>query len=181
MTPTLNFPDEVPCLLGERVFLRELREDDIPAWFARASDPESAALAGDPIPASMEVGARWLARNREQFLQRRGIRWAIVPTGTTESIGTVGVTISSASERRAELGFVVGRGHWGRGFGTAASTLALHYGFHALGLAEVCAEVLQRNAASRRVLEKLGFQWVRDVVGDDLEACCLYSLRGPAG
>src|SRR4051795_7600734 len=42
MFQTLHFPDAVPTLFGDMVFLRELTEDDVPAWFERASDPESA-------------------------------------------------------------------------------------------------------------------------------------------
>jgi [ribosomal protein S5]-alanine N-acetyltransferase len=54
---TLNFPNTVPDLFAETMHLRELTEDDIPAWFARAIDVESADLAGDPIPGSIEMGA----------------------------------------------------------------------------------------------------------------------------
>lgn len=33
MTSILNFPHALPRLTGEPVYLRELTEDDIPAWF----------------------------------------------------------------------------------------------------------------------------------------------------
>ena len=67
MSQTLHFPDAVPTLFGDMVYLRELTEDDVPAWFERASDPESAVLAGDPIPESVEMGVHWLQRHRERF------------------------------------------------------------------------------------------------------------------
>ena len=54
MSQTLLFPDAVPALFSDMLYLRELMEDDVPAWFERASDPESAVLAGDPIPESIE-------------------------------------------------------------------------------------------------------------------------------
>ena len=50
MSQTLHFPDAVPALFTKMLYLRELTEHDVPAWFERASDPESAVLAGDPIP-----------------------------------------------------------------------------------------------------------------------------------
>ena len=183
MTQTLNFPAAVPGLRGEIVSLRKLAEDDIPAWFERASDPESAGLAGDPIPESIELGFTWLTRHRERFSQQAGIRWAIVPKGSTGSVGTVGFSITSTEARIAEIGFVVGRAYWGRGFCTAAVKLAIGYGFHVLGLAEVRAEVLPRNLASRRVLDKMGFRIERDVaghslLGSDSEDCYLYVLQG---
>jgi RimJ/RimL family protein N-acetyltransferase len=81
MSQTLNFPDEVPEFFGDTIFLREITEGDIPAWFERASDRESAVLAGDPIPESIEMGFQWLHRHPERFRQQTGIRWAIVPKG----------------------------------------------------------------------------------------------------
>src|SRR6266487_2483803 len=129
MSQTLHFPDAVPTLFGDTVYLRELTEDDVPAWFARASDPESAVLAGDPIPASVEMGVHWLQRHRERFRQHTGIRWAIVPRGSTESVGTIGLAITSKEERIAELGIVIGRASWGKGIGTSAAQLVTGYGF----------------------------------------------------
>ena len=111
MSQTLHFPDAVPTLFGDMVYLRELTEDDIPAWFERASDPESAVLAGDPIRESVEMGVHWLQRHRERFRQQAGIRWAIVPKGSTDSVGTIGLAITSKEQRRAELGIVVGRAY----------------------------------------------------------------------
>jgi ribosomal-protein-alanine N-acetyltransferase len=184
MSQTLHFPTAVPRLHGATVSLRELTEDDIPAWFVRASDAESADLAGDPIPESVEHGYAWLRRHRERFRQQLGIRWAIVPTGAPESVGTIGFTITSQAERTCELGYVVGRAHWGRGLCTAAAALILDYGFSELGVALVRAEVLHRNGASRRVLEKLGFRIERDVPGDpqaggESEDCYIYVLPNP--
>jgi ribosomal-protein-alanine N-acetyltransferase len=181
MSQTLFFPDAVPTLFGDIVYLRELTEDDVPAWFERASDRESAVLAGDPVPESIEMGFHWLQRHRERFRQQASIRWAIVPTGSTDSVGTVGLTITSKAERRAELGIVIGRAYWGKGIGTSAAHLATDYAFRTLGLAEIQAEVLQRNLASRRLLEKVGFQLLRSIPGDphsdtDFEDCYLYIL-----
>lgn len=181
MSQTLHFPDAVPTLLGDMVYLRELTEDDVPAWFERASDAESAVLAGDPIPESIEMGARWLQRHRERFRQQAAIRWAIVPTGSADSVGTIGLTIASKEQRVAELGIVIGRACWGKGIGTSAARMVTDYGFSTLGLAEIQAELLQRNHASRRMLEKVGFQLLRSIPGDphsdtDAEDCFLFVL-----
>jgi [ribosomal protein S5]-alanine N-acetyltransferase len=181
MPQTLHFPDAVPTLFGDLVYLRELTEDDVPAWFERASDPESAVLAGDPIPASVDMGVHWLRRHRERFRQHAGIRWAIVPKGSTESVGTIGLAITSKEQRRAELGIVIGRAYWGKGIGTSAAHLVTSFAFSTLGLAEIQAEVLQRNLASRRLLEKVGFQLLHSIPGDphsdtDIQDCFLFVL-----
>jgi ribosomal-protein-alanine N-acetyltransferase len=181
MSQTLHFPDAVPALFGDMLYLREITEDDVPAWFERASDPESAVLAGDPIPESVEMGFQWLQRHRERFRQQASIRWAIVEKGSTDSVGTIGLAITSREKRIAELGIVIGRTYWGKGIGTSAAHLVTGYAFSTLGLAEIQAEVLQRNLASRRLLEKVGFHLLRTIPGDphsdtDFEDCFLFVL-----
>jgi [ribosomal protein S5]-alanine N-acetyltransferase len=183
MSQTLHFPDAVPVLSSDMLYLRELAEDDVPAWFERASDAESAVLAGDPIPESVEMGFQWLQRHRERFRQQAGIRWAIVPEGSTDSVGTIGLDITSREKRIAELGIVIGRAYWGKGIGTSAARLVTGYAFSTLGLAEIQAEALQRNLASRRLLERVGFHLLRTIPGDphsetDFEDLCLFVLPG---
>jgi len=184
MSQILRFPDAVPRLHGHLVALRAVTEDDIPAWFERATDAESADLAGDPIPNALEQGFELLQRGRERFREQKGIRWAIVPTGSTASVGSISFVITSKEERTSDIGFVIGRRHWGRGLCTAAGELVLDYGFRELGLSAVRAEALRRNSASRRVLEKLGFEIEREVPGDpngggESEDCYIYMLLNP--
>ena len=182
--PSLRFPASVPTLTGDAVTLRALHEDDIPAWFERATDEESADLAGDPVPESIASGAAWLQRQRDVFDRGAGIRWAIVPAGSSASIGTVALTLSAGADCTAELGIVVARAHWQMGLGTAAARMALSYGFRELGLEEVRAEVLQRNPVSIRMLEKLGFRLVRVLAptAAEPEVMCLYArLADEAG
>jgi ribosomal-protein-alanine N-acetyltransferase len=182
MSLALRFPDTVPEFRGETVYLREITERDVPAWYERASDPESSMLSGDPIPESPQMGVPWLQHHRERFRQQTGIRWAIVPKGSAVSVGTIGLTITSKEERSAELGIVIGRSHWGQGIGTSAARLVLRYAFDTLGLAEIRAEVLQSNVASRRVLEKLGFHFLQTIPGElqsdhGSQDCFLYALQ----
>jgi ribosomal-protein-alanine N-acetyltransferase len=185
MPQLLNFPDSVPVLNGELVYLRELDQSDIPAWFARATDIESADLAGDPVPDSIALGSQWLDRHKDRFHRHAAIRWAIVPRGSTESIGTVGLAITSEERGAANLQIVVGRAYWNKGIGTSAAQLVKSYAFDSLGLVELNAEVLQRNLASVRLLEKVGFHLLRAVPGDpqsgsDTQDCFIYVLPRPS-
>lgn len=179
MAEHLRFPASVPTLHGELLYLRELTEEDIPPWFARATDAESASLAGDPIPESIEAGTSWLAVHRARFADQAGIRWAVVPNGESASIGTIGLNIASRPDRTAELGYVIGRAHWGKGFCSEATRLVTAFAFEEMGLREVRGEVLQRNHASIRVLEKTGFQRERAFTASDGEDCYIYVLDAP--
>jgi len=180
---TLDFPDRFPELRGDAVRLRELTEADVPAWFERASDPESSALSGDPVPESIETCFEWLQLHRQRFRERKGIRWAIVPDGMSSSVGSIGVSLASGEPGIADIGAVIGRAHWHSGIGTAAARRVIAYAFDSLGVTDIRADLLQTNLASKRVLEKLGFKLEREIPDyrhsdtGNAEAGYLYVLR----
>lgn len=173
-----SFPQAIPVLKDQRVLLRPLTEADIPAWFARATDAESADLAGDPVPGSIDEGMRWLQVARDRFAAQSGLRWAIAPHGEPSSVGTVGLLAKSEAE--VELGVVIARAWWSQGIGTAAVGLAVEYAFKHLSVRELRAHVLERNPASIRLLEKVGFIRCGVVPPTDAEPeeLLLYCLRG---
>ena len=153
----LRIPDAHPQLCGGGLLLRELAPEDLDAWFARLSDPETAALAGDPVATSVQAVHEGLAHHRRAFRAKKGLRWAIVPDELGASVGTIGLEPFDVAALSARVGCAIGRAHWGRGLATTAGRLVLAYAFDELGLARIEAEVLANNAASLRVLRKLGF------------------------
>jgi RimJ/RimL family protein N-acetyltransferase len=76
-----------------------------------------------------------------------------------EAAGSVGLVLGSDIERRsAEIGYWLGRAHWGRGIVSAAVRAVTDYAFRELDLLRVFAVPFVRNPASVRVLEKAGYQ-----------------------
>jgi RimJ/RimL family protein N-acetyltransferase len=71
-------------------------------------------------------------------------------------IGACGVT---AQEQTPELGYWLGVEHWGKGYATEALHAVIDYAFTDLEHIALQAGARVTNPASRRVLEKCGFQW----------------------
>lgn len=71
--PYDRIPESFPVLGGEGLTLRELTEEDLPAWFARLSDAEAATLAGDPVATSMQDAIDGLAYHRNAFRAQEGV------------------------------------------------------------------------------------------------------------
>lgn len=166
-------------LATERLCLRAPDERDIAPWFARATDRESAALAGDAVPESLAAGVEWLARARLQRAEGRAFKWAIHRRGDGDSIGSITLSFKPEDPQLAELGFVLARAFWGQGLGTEAAHSVLRFAFDALGVSEVRAEAAARNLASRRILAKLGFVLMESFVDpSDGEPCEFYRLTG---
>ena len=74
-------------------------------------------------------------------------------------IGGIGLWTREGDLRHsAEFGYWLGKSFWGRGITTAAAQVVTAYGFETLGLIRIDALVRTDNAASVRVLEKVGYQ-----------------------
>jgi len=73
-----------------------------------------------------------------------------------EVIGGVGVGLRSAAP---EIAYWLGVPFWGQGYATEAARAVIDYAFEEFGAQELRAGVRVVNPASRRVLEKCGFQW----------------------
>ena len=74
-------------------------------------------------------------------------------------IGRIALTsVVRGGFQNAYLGYWVDSSHQGRGFATEAVRSVLAFAFGPLGLHRVQAAIMPRNAASLRVIAKLGFR-----------------------
>ncbi len=71
-------------------------------------------------------------------------------------IGACGITMLAD---QPELGYWLGAPYWGKGYATEALHALIDYAFTDLGHEALQAGARVTNPASRRVLEKCGFQW----------------------
>jgi RimJ/RimL family protein N-acetyltransferase len=79
----------------------------------------------------------------------------IVRNGTI--MGACGVAV--AGPNAPELGYWLGVPHWGQGFATEALHAVIDFAFSEFEHSALHAGARVTNPASRRVLEKCGFQW----------------------
>ena len=129
------------------VELREVRDGDVAVFYAHQADPASSELAGVP------------SRDREAH----EAHWARIRADPAVVIRTVlvdgevaGQVLSFPRDGVRELGYWLGREYWGRGVASAAVAAFLPL----VPERPLHAVVADHNKASRRVLERLGFEVV---------------------
>ncbi|KAF8659310.1 hypothetical protein HU200_058511 [Digitaria exilis] len=150
----MNQEQEAPT-----VTLRPFDLADVDAMMAWASDPVATSFMTWDAYTSRDA---LLAFIRDTVLPHPWFR-AVCLAGDGEVSGEVpvgAVSVTPTDDRcRAELGVVVARAHWGKGVATAALKRTVAAVFADLdGVERVEALVDVDNAASRRALEKAGFQ-----------------------
>ena len=149
---------EIPLAL-EGYSLRPYRDDDALTLQRLADDREVSRFLRDrfPQPYTLEDAREWIARARAETASPP-LTFAISGAAGT-MLGGIGLDRQSDVYRHsAEIGYWIGRQHWGHGVATAAVCAICRYGFEVLGLRRVYACVFAPNTASTRVLEKAGFR-----------------------
>lgn len=131
-----------------RLLLRRERADDVGAYFAILSDPRAMRYWSTLPHEDMTVTQAWLQRSLDRQ-STGGDNFAIELDGRL--IGQVG------AGRLPEFGFILAPDHWGQGYGYEAASAYLAHAFADPELEAVTADVDPRNAASLRLLERLGF------------------------
>ncbi|MFQ5781325.1 MAG: GNAT family N-acetyltransferase [Nitrospiria bacterium] len=94
----------------------------------------------------------------EQELPGLPSNWKIFLKEGDRPIGTIGFIRWERKARLGEIGFILMHHFTGRGFMTEACTAVLAFGFGGMGLDAIEGKSLPQNAASIRVLEKVGMR-----------------------
>jgi RimJ/RimL family protein N-acetyltransferase len=126
------------------IYLREVALDDIAIFYEQQLDPEASEMAAFPPRSRDGHAAHWERIGSDANVVTR----AIVADG--EVVGNVGSWIQDGHR---EIGYWLGRKHWGRGIATTALALFVAEVTHR----PLVAWVAEHNRASIRVLEKVGF------------------------
>lgn len=152
--------DAEATLRTERLVLRPVRVEDAPLVFPHASVPALTRHMTWAPHRDVGATADFLRSCVEARRRGKDWVWAILEGGQFRGlVGVEGTVRSVAAVRhdRAELGYWIGIPFHGRGIVTEAARAATAYGFSRLALHKVIVRAAAANAASLRVIAKLGF------------------------
>jgi ribosomal-protein-alanine N-acetyltransferase len=166
-------------LTTKRLTLRPPTTDDIPGLHACYADPETMRFWDAPAAAtSAETGQRlaWSLTAHSGF----HAAWAVIDADA-RFVGMVNYHRRETNNRKLELGWMIARPFWQRGYATEAVRALIGHCISALEAHRIEAHIEPDNVASVRLAERLGFQRegvMRDRlrVGDGFRSAILYAL-----
>jgi [ribosomal protein S5]-alanine N-acetyltransferase len=142
-----------------RLLLREFRDDDWRPVLAYQSDPRY--LRYYAWTGRSEAEVREFVRGfveQQQWAPRTRYQLAIVLPEEGKFIGNVGIRIRDPRSQEADIGYELGPDYWGNGYATEAAREIVRFGFEQLALHRISSWCVEDNAASARVLQKVGMQ-----------------------
>jgi RimJ/RimL family protein N-acetyltransferase len=165
----------------ERLILREWTPADAGVIYEICSDPEVMRHIGDgSVWETFERAELWMGRVTAAYSEQGYGRYAVVEKESGRVVGSCGFG-KAHGPAGVDFGYVFARSVWGRGYATEAGRACLRYGFEQVGFEEVVADTDIENHASRRVLEKLGFEFrgLKRPEGEEADAT-FYVARNPS-
>lgn len=142
----------------ERLVLREFTLADLDSLHGILSDPVTMSFW--PKPFDRAATQRWIERARESYATHGFGRYAVTLKQTGELIGDCGflrVEVNGVPEN--DLGYILAKNHWGRGYATEAARGCLRYGFEQLRLARIVANMESKHLKSKKVAETIGMRF----------------------
>ena len=175
-----------PTLRTARLRLRPFTSADADALFALHSSAYVLRYWDAPPWSERARAERFIAACGRMAEEGSGARLAMERVCDQAFIGWCSLTRWNPDYRSASMGYCLDDAAWGHGYATEAGRALLQWAFDTLDLNRVQAETDTRNAASARVLEKLGF--VREgtlredcVVNGEVSDSWVYGLIGVNG
>lgn len=140
-----------------RIALRPVAATDLPALLAINGDPQVTQFLPYATWQTLDDATAWLARMEALGATGTGQQLVVVQRTDAAVIGTLLLFKHDAGSQRLELGYVLGRAHWGQGLMREALQAVCGHLFGARGVRRIEAEVNPANGASCRLLTRLGF------------------------
>ncbi len=164
-----------------RIVLERLRSEHAPEERRLLLDPlVGATLWSRPAPPTEAEIAGGLAAKVDHWDRHGFGLWLLRDRETGAAVGRGGLQYTyTGGLHDVEAAWAIIPERWGQGLATELAHACVELGFEQLGLREIVAFTLPDNAASRRVMEKAGFEYERDIVHAGLPHV-LYRRRPPA-
>ena len=153
-----------------RLLLRMVQEQDIADLLEVNGDEQVTRHLPYATWTSMADGHAWLERMAGLQAIGTALQLVVLEREHGKAIGTCLLLRYEERSEMVELGYVLGRAHWGRGLMHEALGALLAQAFGAMGLRRVEAQINPSNGASVRLIERLGFtkegllrqRWLKD-------------------
>jgi RimJ/RimL family protein N-acetyltransferase len=153
---------EAPTLETERLRLRGFRHTDLDAYARFCADPEVMRYIAAGMPLNRGEAWRQMAFFAGHWSLLGYGMWALEEKESGVLVGRVGF-LQPPEWPDFELGWLLGRPFWGRGYALEAARVALTYAFETLGRDRVISLIRPANHRSIKLAKQLGERLVEEV------------------
>ena len=149
----------IPTITTSRLILRAFTQEDTAPLHHLLSDKDVLRYFPKTDPPSRDQVLKLILGQLEHWKKHGYGWWAVERHSQKGLIGWSGLQFLPETEE-VEVGYLLGKAFWGKGFATEAAKACLRFGFETIDPETIVAIVHPENIASQRVIEKLGMSLV---------------------
>jgi [ribosomal protein S5]-alanine N-acetyltransferase len=144
-------------LKGESIYFKALSTDDVHEIHSYASDEDVSLFIGWPLMNTLNETRSYIDVMLKRELEGTHYYASIIQKTTEAIVGTAMIFNFDHEANKAEIGYVLHKDYWGKGYGTESVALMNNFAFKTLNLHKIYANVVDENIGSARILEKNKF------------------------
>lgn len=148
-----------PVLETERLILRKIGMEDVQDMYEYSRDPETCRYLLWESHQSPDVTRKHIQNLEREYRALHFFDWALVEKQSGKMIGTAGFTRIFDRNKVGEIGYVIAPSRQRQGIAPEAIARLLSFGFGKLELSRIDCRIMEHNLASRKVAQRLGFQF----------------------
>ena len=166
----------------DRLILRELKATDAEAFFAMDSNPKVHQYLWNKPVQKIEETIEIIDSVRKQYIDNGIGRFAMISKETNEFIGWAGLKYNTEEVNKKvnfyDIGYRLDEKFWGKGYASEATFAWLKYAFETMNIKTMEAAAHTENAASNRILQKIGMKMTEQYLEDGI-AWNWYTMDNP--
>jgi RimJ/RimL family protein N-acetyltransferase len=148
-------------LSTERLLLRSWNEVDINSYYKINQDPKVIEF----LPSSLSIAQvkNFIDYANRQQEEKNYTLWAVEHKEDSKLIGFIGLNYTDFAAYftpAVEIGWRLSSKYWNKGYATEGAEVSLKFAFDKLNLKEIISFTAMNNLRSRRVMEKIGLNYV---------------------
>lgn len=146
---------EIPAVITAHLILHRLQPKEAEVLYRIYQSEGVLQYFPITVPPPLEKVQRFICGQEEHWEKYGYGNWGVLPVGGQEIVGWAGLQYLPELDE-TEVGFLLDRPWWGKGYATEAAQASIKFGFENFSLDHIIALVHPENLASQRVIEKCG-------------------------
>jgi [ribosomal protein S5]-alanine N-acetyltransferase len=169
------------CLESARLRMRELEVSDLPFVCSMLGDAE--VMRFYPKCLDRDESLAWIERQRARYADDGHGLWLLEERDSGLPVGQVGLVMQELMgfprPRYPEVGWLLHRSYWKRGYATEAAARVREHAHDTLGYDEVISLIRPENEPSQAVTRRLGMQVIGETTFVELRHLVFGASRSP--